>query len=431
MPGQKRSKLLRLPALLFLAILIASCTTQTQDAPVASEPSVNVTPTTSAVETSEPSDPVSTLTIWIPKFLSPFEDTPEGTLLSERFSAFEEINPDLELRIRVKDEEGTAGLLETLNAASIAAPSALPDIVALDPVSLDTAVLKGLVIPLDEVYESPSVPAWYQHAIDAVYFGDSYFGIPFVSDTDVFVYRQEAFENPPLGWADLLSGTETFLFPGGDKEASFTLAQYLSLDGIVEDEEGQPSMKTNILRDVLEFYSASEKNGLLPLSSLQYITSDQTSAVLQQIGVSSAVVPLRTFLHSTPSLIFNAQPFPTSDGDGIVLTKTHSWSIVATKGDRQAHAAELIDWLMAPDFLGPWANSLGMLPATSAAISHWPSDETTATVNQLVRVAVPFPHAETVALLGPALQNSIEEVLFNRSTPNAAALMAVEEIRNP
>ena len=72
-----------------------------------------------------------------------------------------------------------------------------------------------------------------------------------------------------------------------------------------------------------------------------------------------------------------------------------------------------------------------MLPATSAALTHWPSEGTTATVNQLVRAAVLFPNAETVGILGPALQISIEEVRFGRSTPNAAALMAVEQVSNP
>ena len=114
-----------------------------------------------------------------------------------------------------------------------------------------------------------------------------------------------------------------------------------------------------------------------------------------------------------------------------MLTKTYSWSIVTTDPDDQAHAADLIDWLMTPEFLGAWAHSLGMLPATSAALSHWPSVETTATVNQLVRVAVPLPSTDVVAVIGPALQNAIEEVLFNRSTPNAAAMMAAEQVKNP
>jgi maltose-binding protein MalE len=92
---------------------------------------------------------------------------------------------------------------------------------------------------------------------------------------------------------------------------------------------------------------------------------------------------------------------------------------------------ELLRWLMRPEFLGLWANSLGMLPATSEALSHWPSEGSTALVNQLVRVAIPSPNAETFATLGPPLQNAIEEVLFNRSTPHAAALSAVQQARNP
>ena len=38
---------------------------------------------------------------------------------------------------------------------------------------------------------------------------------------------------------------------------------------------------------------------------------------------------------------------------------------------------------------------------------------------------------EIIATIGPALQNAIEEVLFNRSTPNAAALKAAEQVNTP
>lgn len=416
---------------MMLMIALTACSVETQDAPVATKASIQASPTTSSVETTVPTDTIETITIWIPTFLSPFENTPEGMLLAERLTAYEERNPDISLQIRIKDEDGPAGIFQSLSAASVAAPSALPDLVVLDPFSLKDAGLKELIVPINNLYETPTLPAWYQHAIDSVQSGDSFFGIPFVSSADVFAYRQEAFENPPLGWTDLLAGTETFLFPGGDKEAAFTLAQYLSLDGQIVDVEGQASLETSTLREILDFYLTSKENGLLPLSSLQYLTSNQTWTVLQGIGVSSAIMPLGVFLEQSEDDTFSAQPLPTSDGDGIVLTRTYSWSIVATETDAQIRAAELIDWLIKPEFLGTWAHTLGMLPATSAALSYWPSMETTAVVNQLVRVAVPFPDAEIVVTIGPALQNAIEEVLFNRSTPNAAALKAVEQVSSP
>lgn len=427
MPGLKKV----VSSFLLLILILTSCTSGTEEPPDPTEPNVQATPTSSMIETPVPTDAVEYLTIWLPTFLSPFQETPEGILLAERLAAYEELNPDLSIQIRIKDEEGPAGLLESLSAASSAAPSALPDLIALDPFSLYSAATRGLIIPLNDIYETPALPTWYQHGIDSVYIGDSHFGIPFASSADVFAFREEAFENPPLGWADLLAGTETFLFPGGDKNAAFTLAQYLSLDGPTEDDEGQVSLNTNTLREVLEFYLTSKENGLLPLSSLQYITSNQTWTVLQQVGVSSAVMPLDTFLEQASEGIFTAQPLPTSDGEGIVLTKTYSWSLVTDEPTQQALATDLIDWLITPEFLGAWAHRLGMLPATSAALSHWPSEETTATVNQLIRVAQPFPNKEIVTIIGPALQNSIEEVLFNRSTANAAALMAAEQVRNP
>jgi ABC-type glycerol-3-phosphate transport system substrate-binding protein len=202
MPGRNKINPSTLPALMMLVIALTACSVETQDAPVATKASIQASPTTVSVETTIPTDPIETITIWIPTFFSPFENTPEGILLAERLTAYEERNPDISLQIRIKDEDGPAGIYQSLSAASVAAPSALPDLIVLDPFSLKDAGLKELIVPINNLYETPTLPAWYQHAIDSVQSGDSFFGIPFVSSADVFAYRQEAFENPPLGWTD-------------------------------------------------------------------------------------------------------------------------------------------------------------------------------------------------------------------------------------
>ena len=431
MPGHKKSYVSFLLITILVVLSCAACITETQEAPVDVTPSATNRPTLSAIETVEPSQGVDAITIWVPTFLAPSDDTLEGKLFLERLNAYEELNPGISIQIRVKDESGPAGLLETLSAANAAAPSALPDIVAFNPSSLNSAALKSMVVPLNDISEPLTQPRWYQYAIESVFIGESFFGIPFISDTDVFAYRKDTFESPPLAWGDLLSGTESFIFPGGDKGAHFTLAQYISKGGEVRDEDGHPNLSLNTLSEILEFYSTSESAGLLPLSALQYVSSNETWEVLQQIGVSSAVIPLQTYLKQSTGIMYIAQPLPTSDGDGIVLTRSYAWSIVDSDAENQTQALNLINWLLEPEFLGPWANMLGMLPATSEAISHWPNDDSVAVVNQLVRVAVPMPSDEIVTSLGPALQLAIEEVLFTRSTPNAAARMAVNQVVNP
>jgi len=431
MLGNKKTYVSFLLITILVVLSSAACTTETQEAPVDVTPSATNRPTLSAIETVEPSQEIDVITIWVPSFLAPSDDTLEGTLFLERLNAYEELNPDISIQIRVKDESGPAGLLETLSAANAAAPSALPDIVAFNQSSLNSAALKSMVVPLNDISEPLTQPKWYQHAIESVFIGEAFFGIPFMSDADVFAYRKDTFESAPLAWGDLLSGTESFLFPGGNISAHFTLAQYISMGGEIRDEDGHPNLSLNTLREILEFYSTSESAGLLPLSALQYVSSNETWEVLRQIGVSSAVIPLQTYLKQSTSDMYIAQPLPTSDGDGIVLTRSYAWSIVDSDSQNQTQAHNLINWLLEPEFLGPWAKLLGMLPATSEAISHWPSDDSVAVVNQLVRVAVPMPNDEIVTTLGPALQLAIEEVLFTRSTPTAAARTAVNQVANP
>src|SRR3989304_1212006 len=62
----------------------------------------------------------------------PPSPAPPPALLEERLSDFERANPGLMVIVRIKDESGQAGLLETLSAAAEAAPGSMPGLIAPD-----------------------------------------------------------------------------------------------------------------------------------------------------------------------------------------------------------------------------------------------------------------------------------------------------------
>ena len=66
-------------------------------------------------------------------------NSPASSLLKARLDQFASENPDVRLEVRAKALEGAGGLLDSLVAANVAAPLALPDLVLLPRPVLESA----------------------------------------------------------------------------------------------------------------------------------------------------------------------------------------------------------------------------------------------------------------------------------------------------
>ena len=86
--------------------------------------------------------------IWLPPEFDPQGNSPASSLLKARLDEFASENPDVRLEVRVKALEGAGGLLESLVAANVAAPLALPDLVLLPRPLLESAAIKRIALPL-------------------------------------------------------------------------------------------------------------------------------------------------------------------------------------------------------------------------------------------------------------------------------------------
>ncbi len=127
--------------------------------------------------------------VWLPPQLNPSNGTPAGNLLKTRLDEFSAAHPGLRLEVRVKAESGPAGLLESLAAARQAAPSALPDLIALPYRDMESAATKGLIYPLDNLTGVLAGSDWYDYAHQLAQSQDATFGLPFAGDALVLVYQ--------------------------------------------------------------------------------------------------------------------------------------------------------------------------------------------------------------------------------------------------
>ncbi len=413
------------------SLILAACGAQASPTAPGVPPSLAApSPEISGASTLTPVPPAH-IVLWLAPAFDPTSGSPAGRLLAERLAAFEQANPGLAIQVRIKGQSGPGGLLESLTAATEAAPAALPDVISLDAEDLNRAVLKGLLVSLDGLLEAPSEAEWYEYAQQAALIDGAFYGLPFGSHADVLAYRTDSYAGPPLSWADLLVGPPPFLFPAGDPTSAFTIAQYLSLDGPLLDGSGRPTLDPSILGDILEFYASARAAGVLPLSARQHDRASGTWAVLREGRATAAVAPLSVYLDEHDPSVDSAIPLPTRDGYGTCFASTWSWAIVTQDAERQALVGQLLTWLTAPEFLGPWTRALSLLPPRVSALALWPRDADTALASRLVTIAQPAPSAEILATFGPPLQHAVEAVLSAELTPEAAALAAAHAVRTP
>ncbi len=421
----------RLPVYLILSVALSGCLTTnptTTPGPPTTIPSSPV-PTASATEALQPAP--RSLTLWVAPPFALDSETSAGALLTERLRAFEQLHPGLSIQVRVKSIDGPSGLLETLVAANAAAPALLPDAITFSTSSLENAVSKDLIIGLDGVLQVPEAPDWYEFSLPAARVSGNFFGLPIASEVDILAYRSDLYTSPPRSWDDLLGEPRNFLFPAGDPLATFTLAQYLSLDGYLLNSDEDPALNPAVLSEVLTFYNTALGAQILPYSVRQITNAEQSWSVLQDNGAASAVSPLNFYMLEHDPEKFSAVPLPTQDGQGVGLASTWSWAIVTQDSERIPIVAELLTWLSAPDFLGLWTHSLGMLPPTSASLAAWPEGADASLVSSLVTVTQPMPHSSLRLTIGPILYDAVEAVIGGGEAPTTAAQAAAEALANP
>ncbi len=381
--------------------------------------------------TAIPSDSLKHILLWVEARFAPDPETPAGTLLIERIAAFENDHPGVKVDLRVKEHDGPASLLETLAAAKTAAPTAAPDLITLDPESLTNAILKGLIAPLEDLIEEPTEHEWYPYAISAANLDQGFYGLPFASEVEAFAYRADRYSTAPYTWADLISASTPFLFPAGDPTANFTLTQYLNLGGPLFDQDGRPTLDPALLAEVFSFYGSAQSAAVLPTSVTQYQSSSETWMAFHKGQAGSTVAPFSNFLDDYNPNLEAMIPLPTRNGTGVVMSKTWSWAMVSQDSDHQELTCQLLDWLMAPDFLGPWTYALSLLPVTKSSLSAWPNGDPMALASHLIAAAQPRPSAEVFAIFGPPIQSAIESILEGSASPQAAALEVAQRILGP
>ena len=387
---------------------------------------------TEAGGTPRPATPAAAVgvRVWLPPQFTPDVSTPSGQLLSVQIQAFETAHPGAAVEIRTKAASGPGGLLNALTTATNAAPSVLPDVIALTRDDLATASAAGLVAPLDSLLPADSLADYYPYAQAMARVGGLWVGVPFAADARVMVYFTTDYASPPLHWTEVLTGP--FALPVGESTGLTVLDSYIAAGGSLTDANGKLHLDPEALSGALEAYQRLQTAGLIPPWTLDFSDPSSTWQAIRDRRAALAATNAQRFLSEYFRVSgSSAALLPTSGEPPVALADGWAWAIVNTAPERPGLAAALVQWLAAPAQNGPWTEAAAVLPTRANSLAAWKSAGLAGVAADVVTHAQLQPVAGVLAAIGPALQMALADVLNGRATPFAAATVAAAAVNQP
>lgn len=418
-----------------LLCLLAGCSEQilplfnAESTPALTPTASSPTPTTPQPTTTLPVDP-KTLTIWVPPQFDPLNGTPAGNLMKSQMAAFEKENPEYRIAVRVKALNGPAGLMESLQATSAAAPLAMPSLVALSRPDLETATLRGLIVPVDYFSSMMKETDWYDYARELSTIQNSVMGLPFAGDAPLIAYRPVRVGKLPANWEDALRSGQPFVFPADDPQGMLALTLYLSKGGKLRDDVGRPVLDEKILTEVLTFFARGYQLGLFPTWTGQYQTHEAAWQAYSEGRAQIAIAWSSQYLATLPPDT-SAAPLYSLGENNIIPANGWMWAIADPLLERRSVASHLAEKLVESQFLSGWTSAAGYLPTRPSSLAAWKNPVLQSLANQIIPQAHVQPPNDIIMILGPVLRDATIQVVKNQADPIQTAKKAVEKLSNP
>ncbi len=397
----------------------------------AATPSPSPMPTlTPTLEITPPQPELISLRLWVPPQFDPAGENAAARLFQARLEAFTAENPGIRLEVRVKAATGTGGILSSLTATKAAAPLAAPDLVVLRREDLESAAIKGLVIPLDGLTTAFEDPDWMAYGIELGLIEENHFGLPFAGDGMIMIYRPSQIGEPPTDLPSALQLGEVLTFPAASSRALFPLTLYLASGGSIQDDDNRPVLDADGLTPVLAFFQEAEQSGLLPFWLTQYDTFPLALEAFRDNRAQMAVTWASAFL-ADPPIDTVAAVLPTLDGAPYTLADGWVWALSTPQEENRAASMRLVEFLTESEFLASWSQASGHLPTRSSVLAAWPESPLRDLIVRLTETARIIPSTNVLTTIGPALQEATIQVLKEEEDPAAAAQMAQDKVNPP
>ncbi|MSP13028.1 MAG: extracellular solute-binding protein [Chloroflexi bacterium] len=364
------------------------------------------------------------LTLWTPESIPPGSGVLEGEEYIGLWSGFQARFPTATLRIELKKPYGKGGMLNALLTTQGAAPSVLPDIIALDmaevPLALESGVLQVLEPKLDKDLSANLYPFTRQLGRQ----GDNLHTVPFDVSMLHVMYSLDNFASPPLTWQSFISGTVPFCFPvEGDPLTVFdtVMLGYTAAGGNFIGQNGATALDTEILTQVFDNFARVNKNHGIPKSVADAPTLDTCWEAMAQGKVGAAVVDSRKIIQNSRLLTgHGVAALPSPGGQSFAWIRGWAYAVTSADPRREQIGIEFVNWLMSPVNLSKAVEASGSLPPRRSVLPEMPQAYAPF-LSRLLEIATPVPDSHISTALARPVQDALRQVLSGKLIPRDAA----------
>jgi len=370
-------------------------------------------PTSAYSMTQAPSQVPGTgeeLSIWLPPQFDPNNGTPAGDLFKAQLEKFSTDNPGISIKIRVKMENGSGGMLDSLTTASAAAPSVLPGIVILSRADLESAAQNGLLFPLEPADLDLDYEDMFLYARDMGKTREAAYGVPFAGNALVLEYKPMQIGYPPMNWRDILQQKTIVAFPAADPKGLIPLLLYQQVGGIFTGDEEDVMLDEIPLQRSLQIIADGTTANIFPYWLTEYMTFDQSQQALIDSSAAYAIVWTSQYLNSqSDSLTIASLPVV----ENHIMTFADGWVLAFPQTSTESYLAhlKLAEYLIDPAFHQMWSEAAGVLPVSRTVLSGWSNQGLSKTLSPIAESARLIPSNKDIESLGPLLSTACQGLI--------------------
>ena len=399
------------------------------ETPIISEPQPGATP--NPIDTTLPvTETNTTLTIWIAQEI--YDTTESGNIILEgQLQAFQNTHPDITLIVEPKAISGQGSILNYLRTGKNAAPTILPDVVALRADQLDAGFNEGVLFSLNGSITSAELEDLYPAALDIAIQEEQIRGYPFIlTNLPHLAYDAASYtETVDSNWDGFIEiPGQKFAFPAnGQAGATLALQFYFAAGGTLINEAGQQELQLEPLVTALEQLEKGRNNEFI-IAQSSNINNLEDSWQLLTEGNNVTIVQTvaeQYLAERSDETNLGYQAIPGINRPLIPLVSGWVWASSTSDPEKQQLASDLIHILIQPDNLSEWSMVTNNLPSRRSAWSAWSSeDEFTIFAQQQLLQADLHPLSNNSKIM-TALNNAVFDVVTLAKTPQAAAEEAI------
>jgi ABC-type glycerol-3-phosphate transport system substrate-binding protein len=353
-------------------------------------------------------------------------EAPGYDALQETITAFEE-EKGVMVNVIVKLPSGEEGILNWLRKTKPAAPSVLPDVVALPLSDIATAADEDLLQPMDPWLSQQLMDDYYPFAQQAGTAREAWVAMPFAANFEHLAFQPAALSEPPVSWDIVLASSTQYSFPVGGPESMWTDAVLLHYLSTIPDGES-PERNEKALRRQLDFYENLFRGGFIDESILQISHPEGTWEQVLKGTVALGETTSNLWLaQKEEATLLRFGPTPPEDGEGRYIIHGWAYALITADETRQNLAMELIARLIDTQTLSDWSIQAQVLPARRSSLALWPANEFRSFSNEAMEKGFLMPLFTQDKEMARAVHQAARAVLGGEMSADEAWRLAISE----